>query len=76
MEEKANSENQVTKFSSEVQEIDKKLDRLLEGYLDQIVDPQIYQQKKNELVELKIKLKEKMTSVSKNGSEWLGLLFT
>ena len=75
MEEKANSENQVTKFSSEVQEIDKKLDRLLEGYLDQIVDPQIYQQKKNELVELKIKLKEKMTSVSKNGSEWLGLLF-
>jgi len=73
-EEKANSENQVTKFSSEVQEIDKKLDRLLEGYLDQIVDPQIYQQKKNELVELKIKLKEKMASVSKNGSEWLGLM--
>ena len=73
-EEKRNSENQVTKFSSEVQEIDKKLDRLLEGYLDQIVDPQIYQQKKNELVELKIKLKEKMASVSKNGSEWLGLM--
>jgi len=73
-EEKANSENQVTKFSSEVQEIDKKLDRLLEGYLDQIVDPQVYQQKKNELVELKIKLKEKMASISKNGSEWLGLM--
>ena len=70
-EEKTNSENQVIKFSSEVQEIDKKLDRLLEGYLDQIVDPQVYQQKKNELVELKIKLKEKMASISKNGSEWL-----
>ena len=70
-EEKTNNENRVTKFSSEVQEIDKKLDRLLEGYLDQIIDPQIYQQKKNELVELKIKLKEKMTSISKNGSEWL-----
>ncbi|KKP46096.1 MAG: Recombinase [Candidatus Woesebacteria bacterium GW2011_GWA1_33_30] len=73
-EEKTNSENQVTKFSSEVQEIDKKLDRLLEGYLDQIVDPQVYQQKKNELMELKIRLKEKMASVSKNGSEWLGLM--
>ena len=73
-EEKSNSENQVTKISSEVQEIDKKLDRLLEGYLDQIVDPQVYQQKKNELVELKIKLKEKMASISKNGSEWLGLM--
>src|SRR3989338_6374086 len=74
LEEKSNSENQVTKFSSEIQEIDKKLDRLLEGYLDQIVDPQIYQQKKIELVELKIKLKEKMVSISKNGSEWLGLM--
>ncbi|HBB43904.1 MAG TPA: hypothetical protein DCZ83_00715, partial [Candidatus Yonathbacteria bacterium] len=73
-EEKANSENQITKFSSEVQKIDKKLDRLLEGYLDQIVDPQIYQQKKNELVELKIKFKGKMAGISKNGSEWLGLM--
>ena len=73
-EERATSENQVTKFSSEVQEIDKKLDRLLEGYLDQIVDPNVYQQKKNELVELKIKLKEKMIEISKNGSEWLGLM--
>jgi DNA invertase Pin-like site-specific DNA recombinase len=73
-EEKANSETAIAKLSSEIQEIDQKLDRLLEGYLDQIVDPQIYQQKKNELVELKIKLKEKMASISKNGSEWLGLM--
>jgi len=26
------------------------------------------------LVELKIKLKEKMAGISKNGSEWLGLM--
>ena len=73
-EEKTNSETAISKLSSKILEIDQKLDRLLEGYLDQIVDPQIYQQKKNELVELKIKLKEKMTSISKNGSEWLGLM--
>ena len=73
-EEKANNESAISKLSSAIQEIDQKLDRLLEGYLDQIVDPQIYQQKKNELVELKIKLKEKMSIVSKNGSEWLGLM--
>ena len=73
-EEKANSETAITKLSSDIQEIDQKLDRLLEGYLDQIVDHQIYQQKKNELVGLKIKLKEKMASISKNGSEWLGLM--
>ena len=72
--EKENDETKISKFSSTIQEIDQKLDRLLEGYLDQIVDPQIYQQKKNELVELKIKLKEKMASISKNGSEWLGLM--
>ena len=76
MEEKRNNETSIFKFSSDIQEIDQKLDRLLEGYLDQIVDPQMYQQKKNELVELKIKCKEKIVSISKNGSEWLGLLFT
>ena len=72
--EKENSEAAISKHSAEIQEIDRKLDRLLEGYLDQIVDPQVYQQKKNALVELKIKLKEKMVSISKNGSEWLGLM--
>jgi hypothetical protein len=45
-EEKANSEKVVSKLSSEILEIDQRLDRLLEGYLDQIVGPQIYQQKK------------------------------
>jgi len=73
-EEKINSETAIVRLSSEIQEIDQKLDKLLEGYLDQIVDPQIYQRKKNELVETKIKLKEKMGSISKNGNEWLRLM--
>ena len=47
-EERTNSESAFLKLSSEIQEIDQKLDRLLEGYLDQIIDPQINQQKKNE----------------------------
>src|SRR3989344_2015258 len=74
IEEKTNGETVISRLSSEIQEIDQKLDRLLEGYLDQIIDPQIYQQKKKELVELKIKLKDKIASISKNGSEWLGLM--
>ena len=73
-EEKQNSENITSKLSSEVQEIDQKLDRLLEGYLDQMVEHQTYQEKKNKLVETKMKIKEKMVSISKNGSEWLGLM--
>ena len=73
-EEKASNSNNDKIFLNDIQTIDQKLDRLLEGYLDQIIDPQIYQQKKNELVEAKIKLKEKMMSISKNGSEWLGLM--
>ena len=74
MEEKESSESKLAKLSSEVQEIDQKLDRLLEGYLDQIVDSQIYQQKKEKMIETKITIKEKVASVSKNGSEWLGLM--
>ena len=65
MEGKANSENESSKLSAEILKIDQKLDRLLEGYLDQIVEPQIYQTKKNELVETKIKFKEKMADISK-----------
>ena len=73
-EEKASDNNNDKMFLNDIQVIDQKLDRLLEGYLDRIIDPQIYQQKKNELVEAKIKLKEKMTDISKNGGEWLGLI--
>ena len=71
---KAVNNNNDKIFLNDIQVIDQKLDRLLEGYLDQIIDPQIYQLKKNELVEAKIKLKEKMAGISKNGSEWLGLM--
>ena len=73
-EEKQNNETIISKISSEVQKTDQKLDRLLEGYLDQIVEPQDYQKEKNKLVETKIKQKEKMNGISKNGSEWLGLM--
>ncbi len=73
-EEKQNSETTFSKISSDITGIDQKLDRLLEGYLDQIIEPQDYQEKKNKLIETKLKLKGKMSSISKNGSEWLGLM--
>ena len=74
IETKTNKQEKISKISLVIQQIDQKLDRLLEGYLDQIVDPQMYQKKKQELIEAKIKLKEKMASISKNGDEWLGLM--
>ena len=73
-EQKENSETTISKISSQITETDQKLDRLLEGFLDQIIEPQVYQDKKNKLVEMKIKLKAEMNSVSKNGNEWLGLM--
>jgi len=41
------------------------LDRLLEGYLDQIVYPEIYQRKKNEIIETKLIIKQKIAKSKK-----------
>ncbi len=48
-----------------------KLNRLLDGYLDQVIEPDIYKQKKNELFDEKLKLEERKSQISKNGTIWL-----
>ncbi|KKU29299.1 MAG: hypothetical protein UX42_C0001G0051 [Microgenomates group bacterium GW2011_GWC1_46_20] len=37
-------------IDSEIQESEIKLNRLLDGYLDQVIEPEVYKQKKNELL--------------------------
>ena len=69
--EKQNCEEVLTKLSFEIQELDIKLNRLLDTYLEQIVEPEVYQTKKNELFERKLKLQEKMSVVKEKGSTWL-----
>ena len=58
-------------LDGQIQESEVKLNRLLNGYLDQVIEPEIYKQKKNELFEEKLKLDEKKSQISKSGTVWL-----
>jgi len=65
------AELETQKIESQIQETEIKLNRLLDGYLDQVIEPEIYKQKKNELFDEKLKLEEKKSQIAKNGSCWL-----
>ena len=67
----ANSETELKRLGDNQKEIETKLNRLLDGYLDQVVEPEIYKEKKNELFEEKLKITEQMARISKSGSAWL-----
>ena len=41
------------------------------GYLDQVVEPEVYKEKKNELFDEKLRITEQMARISKSGSSWL-----
>ena len=52
-------------------ELDLKLQRLLDAYLDQVIEPETYKLKKNALFEEKLKLQEEILKIESNGSSWL-----
>ena len=68
---KLTAETETKNIDSQILETDQKLNRLLDGYLDQVIEPEIYKQKKNELFDEKLKLEEKKSQISKNGTVWL-----
>ncbi len=68
---KLTAETETKQIDGQIQETDTKLNRLLDGYLDQVIEPEIYKQKKNELFEDKLKLQEKNSVLFKNGTFWL-----
>jgi DNA invertase Pin-like site-specific DNA recombinase len=68
---KLSAELETKQVENEIQETEVKLNRLLDGYLDQVIEPEIYKQKKNELFDEKLKLEEKKLQISKNGTVWL-----
>ncbi len=65
------AEVEEKQLDGQIQETEIKLNRLLDGYLDQVIEPEIYKQKKNELFDEKFKLEEKKSQISKNGTVWL-----
>ena len=69
--EKQNTDVNLRNLKIEVENLDKKLNILLDSYLDQVIDPQIYKQKKNEIFEKKLKLQEEIVKIEGGGSLWL-----
>ena len=74
LKDQANSETELQRLGENQKEIETKLNRLLDGYLDQVVEPEVYKQKKNELFDEKLKIAEQIARVSKSGSSWLELM--
>jgi len=68
---KLTAEVEEKQLDGQIQESEIKLNRLLDGYLDQVIEPEIYKQKKNELFDEKLKLEEKKSQIAKNGNSWL-----
>ena len=71
LQEKQSSKITIQNLKTEVQDIDRKQNTLLDSYLDSVVDPETYKQKKNEMFETKLKLQEEITKVEETGSTWL-----
>ena len=65
------AKRELTKLSFSLDEIEKKLDKLLEGYLEEIVDSQNYLMKKKELLETRVLIQEKIDEVRKKGTLWV-----
>ncbi len=62
---------ELAKLKQELKTLDQKLDKLLDIFLDETVDTQSYQKKKNEFLEKQQILKEKIEEIQKRGSAWL-----
>ena len=62
---------ELHKQSTILAELVKKLDKLLESYLEEIIDIESYQRKKDELLQTKKVLQEKIEEIRTKGSSWL-----
>jgi len=60
-------------INSEIAEIDRKLNTLLEGYLSRLISEEEYKEKKSALLNKKIKLKEELAGCEGKGKVWLEL---
>ena len=65
------AKRELDNLSFSLTETEKKLDKLLEGYLEELVDSVNYQQKKKELLGVKQLIQEKIDSVRKKGTYWV-----
>ena len=69
--EKKFAESKLKMLSVTFSNLEQKLDKLLESYLEEIVDAESYQRKKDELLQTKKLLQEKIEEIKTKGSSWL-----
>ena len=65
------AEENIIKLKEEIINLDKKLNILLDSFLDQVIDSEIYKQKKNQIFDQKLQIQEKITEIQTTGSSWL-----
>ena len=61
----------IEQLTKQLKDTEEKLDRLLEGYLDKVIDSKEYQNKKNSLIQTKLLLNQRIKEISDKGTEWL-----
>ena len=64
------SDENLKRLKDEVTDLNKKLNILLDSYLDQVIDADTYKLKKNEFFEEKLKIEEEITKIKTDGSTW------
>ena len=61
----------ITSLKNEISAIESKLDKLLDFHLDNVIEKSDYLKKKEELVNKKVALNEKITEIKDKGNNWL-----
>ncbi|KKS74782.1 MAG: Recombinase [Candidatus Gottesmanbacteria bacterium GW2011_GWC2_42_8] len=61
----------ITQLKEDYSEVNTKLNLLLDSFLDRTIEAEIYKSKKNELMEKRMRIQEKIGEIEKNGSSWL-----
>ena len=69
--ERTNSEEILNLAEEKLAQSDEKLNKLLDAYLEGVIDSDIYKTKKNELFEEKLKIQEEISKIKRMGSSWL-----
>ena len=67
-------ENKISLLKPRLSNVEQKLDRLLTGYLDQVIETKEYQIVKKKLIEEKTTVEEQISSFEKNRFAWVELV--
>ncbi len=65
------SQSSAQNFKKQIKDTEQKLDKLVNAFLDGIIEKDIYLQKKDELIKTKMALLQKKTDFGRKGNNWI-----